>query len=275
MPGRERSLELTDRYRERLLELRRAAEAGVRSQWGVVYAEDLDRTFALWLRGSTAIVAGSQRVALGETRGYLAGYVRSELDEPVAPAPLIDVDGRAGIDAGGRPLERALLPALLTVKLSLTQTGDLERALALGRARGLRIAAHATMAAPRLELAAALERDARFNGWRRAARSGACLACLGAATGALRRTREIPAAHPHCSCVAEPNVAGVRQRVTRPTGPALFAALDPAVQDARYGRRKAELIRAGDVALTQLVTHVPMATEPDGITEAPLTALRS
>jgi hypothetical protein len=167
-----------------------------------------------------------------------------------------------------------LAPALLTVKMALGQRRPPARALAMGLARASRTVSVEAMAAPRTALDRAMDAHPRVRAKRRVTSLNACLACLAAADGEARSIGNRLRVHPHCRCTDEPVLRGVRERVHRPTGRDLFDALTPAQQNARYGAEKAELIRSDQVPFDALVHPQPMATVPDEITEAPLSALR-
>lgn len=277
MPATELALEHTDRYRAQLLDIRRRAITVAGVAWEQVNADDLERTFVDWRRQSAAALATAQRAGLTLTAGYLGAYLSAELDTPERAEP-IDVEGLVGHAADGRPIELALQPAIATVAMALRQRRGRKRALQMGLNRATRTVSREFMFTVRAGLDESIADDRRVLGWRRATSGNACGACLGAATGAIHQSAEVLRVHDHCRCIKEPVIRGVRERHRRPTGRELFDGMDSDAQDVlfrgRGGAEKAELIRSGRIDLSDLVATSPMATVADGITEAPLSALR-
>jgi hypothetical protein len=271
MPATSRALALTDAYRAELVALRLDVLRAGAAAWALVNVDELAATYAAWRTGTAAVLERAQRHGAQLAEAYFAAFLAAELDRPVLTAPS-SADEVAGVGRDGRPLLDVLTPAIATVAMSLAQGRGREQALAMGKARAIRTLSAEVLAAPRTALDRQLTESSHVLGWRRTTSSSACLACLGAATGALHASAEVLAVHGHCRCTKEPVVRGVRERHRRPTGRDQFDALSPAQQDARYGP-KAELVRSGAVALEQLVKPQPMATVPDEITEAPLKAL--
>lgn len=276
MPANPASLQITDRYREQLLQIRQRTMLIAAGQWNAMTFEDLNRSYARWLDLIATLVAGAQRYGARLTVAYLAAFIGSELGELVTP-PAIDPDVYAGRSRDDRPLVEALTPPLYTVKMALAQRKTPAQASLAGLNRALRLVASETVAAPRAALADAIKTDRRLVGWRRVTSGNACGACLGAATGAIHKTDVVLDVHDHCRCTAEPVVRGVRERVHRRTGKELFDGMSPSQQDVlfhgRGGADKADLIRSGTVSLEDLVTRSPMQRIPDQITETPLEAL--
>jgi hypothetical protein len=133
------------------------------------------------------------------------------------------------------------------------------------------------LAAGRTAMDDMTQADQQIIGWRRVAAANACGVCLGAATGAIQQDAEVLLCHDSCRCIKEPVVRGVRDTVQRPTGTEVFDGLSPADQDALFagtgGAAKADLIRSGQIDLSDLARTVPQTSRPDQLVEAPLSAL--
>lgn len=273
MPASPLSLRVTDAYRARLAALRLNALRRTGEGWREISIDLLERSYERWLETTTAALTVVQQQGARASDGYLAAFLTTELG--VRAAPRGAADEYAGKSRDGRELAEALAPPLLTVKQRLAQdSDDAGAALRAGLARALRVVVLDTAWAPRQALTDLMASDDRVIGWRRVTSGNACGACLGAATGAIRKTDSVPDAHAHCRCTAEPVIRGVREHVARPTGADLFASKTPLEQDQLLGADKAELVRSGVITLPDLVAVSPMATEPGHITEAPLAALR-
>lgn len=109
---------------------------------------------------------------------------------------------------------------------------------------------------------AAMAAEPRVTGWRRVARPGCCGACLALATDEIHPTDERMARHPRCKCIPEPVVLGLNQRSSgRPTPQERFDAMSAEQQDAMFaghgGKAKADLLRSGAVAVSDLATYAP------------------
>jgi hypothetical protein len=270
MPAHERSLQITDRYRERLSALRAQAVTLTKDGWRTLDPAELDRAHAAWVQRTAVLLTELQRGGIRLSLAYLTAYLRSETGRITTP-PLPTV--QAGVARSGVSLEEALVPSLFTVKKAIGEGQAISAALALGLDRASRLATDETAAAARDTLAEGIREDGRIIGWRRVS-GGGCGACDAAATGAIQADDETLEVHPFCSCSKEPVVAGVPDAVQRPTGEEMFHAKTEAQQDAMLGKDKADLIRSGDIDFHDLIQHDPMVAVPDGITEAPLQALK-
>ena len=76
--------------------------------------------------------------------------------------------------------------------------------------------------------------------------------------------------HAGCDCVAEPVVGGVPDTARRPTGRDMFDSMTETQQIESIGEAAADAVRSGQVDLSDLVGHSPMKTEPDWLTQKPL-----
>jgi hypothetical protein len=152
---------------------------------------------------------------------------------------------------------------LIATRTVLKAGGELSEALSAGLARLLRGVGLDVDQAGRFALLDTIERDPRFTGWTRAI-SGTCGACIAASGN--HANFEV---HPNCQCVPEPRVANVPDRFPRLTGKPLFDAMSSEHQNDALGPEAADLLRNGEIALADLVTRSPMATEDDYLTQTP------
>lgn len=263
-----RSLAITDAYRERSVALRGAVLVGVTQAWGLVRVDDLDRTGRDAVRLARSVVEAGAAQAAALAGVYLQAFVTSELGRRVS-VPAVRVPELDGGD---------LASAVIASKVAAGYRRPRNEILAGGLVRARTIASWQIASAARRSLLEAMVGTERIIGWRRATSGAPCGACLAAATGAIRDTDEVPEAHTHCQCVAEPVVSGVSDAHPRPTGQQIFDGLTTEQQDRLFhghgGAEKADLIRSGQVPLSRLISTSEMATADGQITETPLAALR-
>lgn len=266
MPANERSLRITDAYRDRLARIALRAEP----RWHLD-PEDLDRSFAPWLSVTTRAVAYAQRQAVQLTAGYLGAYMASELGHRVA-TPQLDTRPYVGVARNGSPLPDVLSGSLIAVKSALKNSKPIETALEEGLNRARRNVSLSVWTSARSSLADLMKADERIIGWRRAVR-GTCDACLGLASDTTLPPGTPLDIHPGCECIAEPSLFNAPERHPRPTGHEIFSSMAPAEQDNQFGPEKAKLLREGTITLAELVGHSQMETEPDFITARPVSEL--
>jgi hypothetical protein len=121
---RERSLRITDAYRERLQALSDRIGAYTVQRWQTVTAEDLDRSHAAWLAQTVAALGQSQRASVNLTSAYLIAYLASELGRPASVgAPSAAVFGAAD----GQPLDVPLSKTLIGVKAAIKEGASTRR----------------------------------------------------------------------------------------------------------------------------------------------------
>jgi hypothetical protein len=277
MPATERALRVTDAYRAQLLTLRARALRATSATWSTVTLDDLDGSFAAWRQAMTTLLGAGQLQGIRLSDAYLAAFLAAELGRP-EPVQHTDAPALIGRGQDGRPLAAVLTPPLFTIRAALGRGRGAEPALRAGLSRATLAIDVEILAAPRTALRQGMTREERIIGYRRVTSGNACGACLGAATGAIHPSATALKVHGHCRCTKEPVVRGVRERHRRPTGRQIFDGKTRAEQDAMFagrgGAEKAELIRSRRIGLEELVHPQPMATVPDLITEAPLSALR-
>lgn len=271
MPAHARSLRITDTYRLHLKHLRARGVNYAREQWATLDPQDLDGSHAAWVQKVALTLTELQRAGARLSLAYLTAYLRSETGKGFV-APPVDLSAHVGKARTGKPLAEALVPSLFTVKGAIGAGAAVDAALKLGLDRAARVTGEETIAPARATLQDGIREDGRIIGWRRVT-GGGCGACIAAATGAIQADDELLEVHDHCQCTKEPVVADVPDDTHRPTGPAMFRAMPVHEQDAVLGPEKAGLLRTGAIGFKDLIQHDPMSAIPDGITEAPLSAL--
>lgn len=263
MPRSQRSFEVTNQYRRRVVAIRdRVAAAAVR-EWPTIDGFDQAR----WPDRMAVVVAGAQAEAVRAAAGYLTAYLSTETGRRQRA---VGIDSRlyTGVSRDGRPLTEAFQSPLIGVRAALKDGRPAGEALAYGLQRARRMVSVDLDHAHQAALTDTIEADDRFTGWERAT-AGTCGACM-ALSGTSAPHFEV---HPGCQCVAAPVVRGVKTVVAIATGAELFARLSREEQDSRFGPDKAEALRTGSIALTDLVQRNRLATgDNDFITEAPLDA---
>lgn len=270
MARHERSLLLTDAYRDRLRALTARVEQTVTQRWGDVRLEDFEPSFGDWLGAASTAVAGAQTQAVRLSTGYLTAFLSSELGRGVRT---VSVDGTrlVGRSRDGRSLAEAYDSPRIGVLVAKQGGEGNDTALKAGLVRALRMVELDTMHAGRTALLEGIEGDERFEGWQRALR-GTCGACAGVASGVSHGLRF--QVHPGCQCVSEPVVGGLPNVFPRPTGAEIFAAKSEDEQNEMLGPEAAERVRQGDVSLADLVAQSHLASDQDDwITQRPVSAL--
>lgn len=271
MPANGRSLRLTDLWRRRLLELRDHGVRIARREWDLVAVDDIERGHAHWVEVVAPALVTVQAAGVRLTAAYLTAFMRSELGAAVAP-PEIDEERYVGVSRSGKALPDALLPPLVTVRAAVAGGVTPEQALELGARHATRLANAETMHAARHALTDTFAADDRISGWRRVTSGASCGACLGASTRTYGKRQPLRI-HDNCDCTAEPIIADAPERIRRPDGNDIFSQLTPERQDELLGAQKAQLIRSGEIALSDLVHTSPMHVIADQLTEKPLAAL--
>lgn len=227
MPATRQALQVTDRYRASLIRVRDDAVAALAAAWTVVDPDAVRDGVAAWLPTAEAAVAAGQQAAAALAAPYLSAFLTAELGDTAVAAPVRLPTSRTTRDR--RPLSVVLAAAALLGVATARRLGrDSTVSLTAGVARAARLADTEVLQAGRGALAEAMAADDRIRGWRRATSGAPCNACA-AAAGQLNRSGDVPDIHPHCSCTAEPVVAGVPERFTRnTTTPDSLAATDAA-----------------------------------------------
>lgn len=271
MPAKQSSVRITDAWRTHQYGLNDATVRAIVAAWRNLDWDDLDSSFRRWLTAAVQTVTFAQGESVRLADAYLAAYLSSELGE-AARTVGADPDEYAGRTPRGDDLRLAFGPALVAVKMAIAQKRPQRDALLSGMARAVKATRSAVMETSRRALADMMRDDPRVTGARRVTR-GTCGACMALAGELVDEGRRLDS-HPHCQCVPEPIVRGVRETIQRPTGRELWDAMSVAEQDrffvGRGGKKKADLIRSGAVALVALVARSRGPGGHGQITEAPL-----
>src|SRR5687767_6563420 len=115
MPQSQRSLQLTEAYRRRLLAIGNRVEARARELWPRI--EEFDST--PWVERMAREVTRAQTEGVRLTTGYLTAFLRSEGARGTAPA--ISSKQFVGLSRDGRPIAEALESPLIGVRAALKQ----------------------------------------------------------------------------------------------------------------------------------------------------------
>lgn len=259
MPHSARSHLVTNAYRTRIAAIATRLEREAKRRFPSVETLDASQ----WPQEMASLVTQAQLEGLRAASGYLAAFYASETGKRIIP-PQIPRD-TVGLSRDGRPLAEALVSPLIGVKAKLKDGASTPEAIAYGLNRALRTVAFEAQQTPREALITAVDGDSHFSGFKRATKGtcGACLA-LSADGGPF-----FPV-HPGCECVPEPTVVNLADRFPIPTGTTLFNSKTKEQQDAALGPDAAAKVRDGTLALGDLVAHSQMATQPDFITQAPV-----
>jgi len=266
MPHSPISQKLTKAYRQRLDGYRARVQREALRSWPSL--DDLPS--AEWPERMAAVVSQAQTEAIRSTAGYLSAFLTAELGRRIS-AVRIDSGAYVGIASDGQPLAQGFQSPIIGLRSKLKEGASLEQAMAFGRERATRQAGMDLEAAHRSALLATISADDRFDGWQRVTK-GTCGACL-ALAAELQHSLYFPA-HPGCTCVSQPVVAGLSDHYPVPNGSALFAAKSEEEQDEALGPKAAALVRAGVIELSQLVEHEELDSDQPGfITQKPVDQL--
>lgn len=272
MPATRQALTVTDRYRQVVIGLRDRAVRLATLTWPSVDPEDLGPSYGAWAARVGAVIVAAQRTGARASGAYLAAYLAAETGTPVR-AIGVNPDDYAGVTRAGKPVIDALR---LSLGLALHQVDEgaatLHEALAGALQRNVRLGGDEVLAAPRHALRDLMAADEHVEAWQRVAGPRACPVCLAAADGQRHDADELLQIHDHCTCTAEPVVAGLPDLAPRETGSQRWSALTPAQQDAAAGPGAARAIRDG-APFRSLLAHREMHEQPDQIVQRPTGAL--
>ncbi len=265
MPASQRSLRLTQAYRQRQIAARARIQGRAQRTWPSI--EALDSTD--WAERMAASLARAQAEAVRLAAAYLTAFIASETGRrPRLVA--IDSGPYVGLSRAGRPLTESLHSPLIAVLGYLKDGLSAAESLSRGLNRATRMVGVDLDNAHHTALLAALADDDRFDGWNRSL-AGTCGACASVASG-VSHALMFPV-HPGCQCVASPIVRGVANTFPVPTGVEVFNDKSAEQQDEMLGPDAAALVRAGVVTLNDLRGHSELVSEPDFITQKPLSAV--
>lgn len=265
MPANPRSLRLTQAYRRRQIATRTRLQAQAERTWPSIEALDTSD----WVDRTAAVVAQAQTAAVRLSAAYLTAFIASETGKrPRAIA--IDSAEFAGKARDGRPLQEALRSPIIGTLGALKRGLSAPESLRIGLNRAVRVVGVDFDNAHHTALLQTIASDDRFDGWNRSL-SGTCGACATAAAG-LSHALHFPV-HPGCQCVASPVVKGAANAFPVPTGIEVFNEKTKEQQDEMLGPDSAALVRAGIISLDDLHGESELETEPNFITQKPLTAV--
>lgn len=263
-----RSLQITDRFSSRLKATSARVLTIAGSRWRLA-PDDFDGSYALWLDAVVPVVAQAQRQNLRLAQGYVAAFLLSETGRRVR-LPSVDAGLFVGRSRDGRDLREAWGSPPIKAKVAIGDGKSVREASAIAKSAALDQVDVDTYHAARGVSAALISSVTDIEGYTRVTGGDACGACLGAADGTVFSSDEVFPFHANCDCVAEPVVVGVEDRVRRVSGQQIFEKLSLAEQNARLGDEAAEAVRSGLVTVGDLVGRSPMKTEPDWLTQKPL-----
>jgi|GEM_PF-1536854 len=281
MPATARSWRITEAYRRRISNDRKALQVRAEQSWPI----DGEISTTDWVARMVALVEVKQSQAVRRASAYLAAYVASETGSRTARMTL-DPAKYVGLSRDGRPLAESFRSPLIGVLYQIKQGDDVTEALKLGKERAKRTVGVDYDNAHRLALLDAIAADPNTEGWQRAV-AGTCGACAAAADGTVDGSLHFEV-HPNCQCISEPVVIAAaitaaaaisgreppsRDAFRRPTGQELFDAKTEAEQNEMLGPETAQLVRDGIVTISDLYSKAELDDAPDFITQRPLNEL--
>jgi hypothetical protein len=280
LPPNHQALQVTDRYQHALRALQAQTVRAIATTWVHINPQDLQASYGAWADQAALTIIAAQRRAATLAAGYLAAYQRAA-GQSAAP-PAIDAASYAGVTQAGKHVRDMLDGTLYGALERIAENTDqpvaaaTRAALAWALTRNTRMAADEATAAGRSALHDTLaERPDTYQGWRRVSGAGTCVRCLADTHGTVQSHDARLVAHFRCTCVPEPVLHGMPDRVHRPTGLERFRALTAEQQDKVAGPAAAKALRTGEIALSDLVATQPMAAQPDQLAQRPLKALVS
>lgn len=268
MAANPRSLRLTDRFAVQLAATAGRVQRFAGQRWSFA-PDDFDGSYAAWLDQVLPQVAQAQRQNLRLAQGYVSAFLLSETGRRTR-LPSVDANEFVGRSRDGRELREAWGSPPIKAKVAIGDGKSVEEASAIARNAANDLVSVDTYHAARGPVAVLLAAVEAVEGYTRVAGGNSCGACLGAADGTVFSSDEVFEMHSNCDCVAEPVVRDVPDTVRRESGQDLFLKLSPGQQNARLGDEAAEAVRSGLVTVGDLVGRSPMKTEPDWLTQKPL-----
>jgi hypothetical protein len=199
-----------------------------------------------------AAVSTGQTQAASLVEPYVASVMEATGADPIESTSNVVPAGFAGVTASGLPL--VFLADLMVIRLLADIAAGLPvvDASARGLRRALLYAATEITDAGRIATQAQMVGDRRVAGYERVVKLPACGRCVILA-GRLYRYSTGFRRHPRCDCTMLPVTADQWRASTVDNHPkALFESMTRPQQDAAFGARNAEAIRAG-ADLSQVV----------------------
>lgn len=268
MAANPRSLQLTDRFSRQLAIVAGRVGDLASSRWRLA-PDDFDGSYSSWLDVVVPAAVQAQRQNVRLTVGYVNAFLLSETGSRVR-LPQVDPNEFVGRSRDGRDLRDAWGSPPIKAKVAIGDGKGVGEASVIAQGAALKQVNVDVYHAARGPLAALTSAVSQFQGYTRVTGGAACGACLGAADGTVFSSDEVFEIHANCDCVAEPVVEGVTDTVRRPSGQEIFNDLSESEQNARLGEQTAEAVRSGVVTVGDLVGRSPMNSEPDWLTQKPL-----
>jgi hypothetical protein len=276
MAANPQSLAIADRYQMTFGRLQAQAAQRVAATWHQVDPNDLVPSYQAWAQAAAVQVAMGQRASAQLAGGYMTAYRQSET-VTTAAAPPVAVEEYAGVTRAGLPLAQMFAGTLwAALKQIKDRAGDVlpgpatTAAIAWALARNVRLAGDEVTSAGRRVVTDVMVADPdTFEGWERVTRPSACLVCIAAADGRIHKPSDPLRVHDHCTCVAQPKIAGAPDRARRPTGADRFAAMTADQQDQLAGPEVAKALRDGHLHLGDVIGTQPMAAQDDQLHQRP------
>lgn len=265
MPASQRSLRLTQAYRQRQVATRARIQQRAQRTWPSI--EALDSTD--WVDRMATSLAQAQATSIRLAAAYLTAFLASETGKRPRQVA-IDTRPYAGRSRDGRPLDEALRSPIIGVLGYLREGLGAADSLSRGLNRATRMVGVDFDNAHHTALLQTIADDDRFDGWNRSL-AGTCGACASVASG-VSHALHFPV-HPSCQCVASPVVKGVANTFPVPTGVEVFKEKTKEQQDEMLGPDAAALVRADILTLDDLRGESDLAEGPNFITQKPLTAV--
>lgn len=194
--------ELTERHRRLQIGVASRTVQLMHASWGILDPDDLDGSFATWLRVVRPIV-DAQRIESSNLAGDFYLAAREIADVASLPPRLLT--------AGPVELRQLATSMLITgpasIRAARARGVAPGRAVAVAEARAARAAMRHTLNAGRDTITRTVGQDEAAHGWHRIASGTACKFCHMLATrGAVYRAGIVDfRAHDGCSCTAAPS----------------------------------------------------------------------
>ena len=222
---------------------------------------------------AAALVAAGQLQAQEAAVSFVAGYLEAEGVAAPAPQPIDTTI--TGTNSAGSPLQSVIGRSLANGVFTMLRSGHTpDEAVRTAAQAVARLAASEVTVAADREVAHQGQGDDRISGWLWVLTgSENCAACLSRGDGRIRSMDEPFPRHPGCDCVRSVRLTDDPRTVEHPTGTQLFRAMSPEQQVRQFhtaGEEKAELVRSGQLSLTDLVTVERHSNWRSIVTEKPL-----
>lgn len=164
-----------------------------------VSLEDLDRTFALFVKEAVAIVAAAQAAGVSLALAYLRASLAQRAGRPVEPAPL--PFSPVGINEQRKPLAQGLAAIPAMMKREIGRGRPLSAVRDLGRSLVVRFGDAETSRAMDVAITTAASRTPQVVGWEGFIEDTACPGCQ--TNEGRHLLTQTMYRHPGCNCVRQ------------------------------------------------------------------------